>query len=70
MGVLFVVGLGLDFLLGLIVGFIIFFGGYGMGVVWVNMFVENYGFVNMLEIVMVFVIFGLIIGGIIGSLVV
>lgn len=62
--------LGFDLLMGLLVGFIMFFGGYGMGVVWSKLFIECYGFINVMEVVMVCVMFGLVLGGLIGGLVV
>lgn len=69
-GIGMVMLLGLDLLMGLLVGLIILFGGYGIGVVWSKLFVECYGFVNVIEVVMVCVIFGLVLGGLIGGLVV
>lgn len=59
--------LGFDSLMGLLVGFIIFFGGYGTGVAWSKLFIERYGFINATEVAMVCVTFGLVLGGLIGG---
>lgn len=59
--------LGLDPLLGLIVGSITLSGGHGTGAAWATTFQEQYGINNVLEIAMASATFGLIIGGIIGA---
>ncbi|EGQ7980689.1 sodium/glutamate symporter [Vibrio vulnificus] len=59
--------LGLDPLMGLIAGSITLSGGHGTGAAWSQMFADNYGMSNTLEIAMASATFGLIIGGLIGS---
>ncbi|GAL11092.1 sodium/glutamate symport protein [Vibrio astriarenae] len=68
MGVSLATMLGLDPLMGLIAGSITLSGGHGTGAAWSTTFQEVYGFDNVLEIAMASATFGLIIGGIIGSL--
>lgn len=56
--------------MGLFFGFIFLSGGYGMAIVWFLVFYDNYGICNVLEIVIVCVIFGLVFGGIVGGFIV
>ncbi len=58
--------LGLDPLLGLIVGSITLSGGHGTGAAWSQTFATDYG-LNTLELSMAAATFGLIMGGIIGG---
>lgn len=56
--------------IGLIVGLIILIGGYGNVGVWGFIFVDKYGVIGVVELVMVCVIFGLVLGGLVGGFVV
>ncbi|MGF1723750.1 sodium/glutamate symporter [Photobacterium nomapromontoriensis] len=58
--------LGLDPLLGLMVGSITLSGGHGTGAAWSQTFAENYG-LHTLELSMAAATFGLVMGGIIGG---
>ncbi|WP_318416499.1 sodium/glutamate symporter [Photobacterium leiognathi] len=58
--------LGLDPLLGLVVGSITLSGGHGTGAAWAQTFSADYG-LNTLELSMASATFGLIMGGIIGG---
>ncbi|WP_305815529.1 sodium/glutamate symporter [Photobacterium leiognathi] len=58
--------LGLDPLLGLVVGSITLSGGHGTGAAWAQTFSTDYG-LNTLELSMASATFGLIMGGIIGG---
>ncbi|NVH51980.1 sodium/glutamate symporter [Photobacterium damselae subsp. damselae] len=59
--------LGLDPLLGLIVGSITLSGGHGTGAAWSQTFAQQYGLTNTLELSMAAATFGLVMGGIIGG---
>lgn len=59
--------LGLDPLLGLIIGSITLTGGHGTGAAWAHTFAADYGISNTLELSMASATFGLIMGGIIGG---
>lgn len=58
--------LGLDPLLGLMVGSITLSGGHGTGAAWSQTFADNYG-LHTLELSMAAATFGLVMGGIIGG---
>ncbi|PQJ66678.1 sodium/glutamate symporter [Photobacterium angustum] len=58
--------LGLDPLLGLVVGSITLSGGHGTGAAWAHTFSTDYG-LNTLELSMACATFGLVMGGIIGG---
>ncbi|MGF1689426.1 sodium/glutamate symporter [Photobacterium japonica] len=58
--------LGLDPLLGLMVGSITLSGGHGTGAAWSQTFADNYG-LQTLELSMAAATFGLVMGGIIGG---
>lgn len=59
--------LGLDPLMGLLVGSITLSGGHGTGAAWSKLFVERYGFANATEVAMACATFGLVLGGLIGG---
>ncbi|CNH72166.1 sodium/glutamate symporter [Yersinia pekkanenii] len=59
--------LGLEPLMGLLVGTITLSGGHGTGAAWSSVFVENYGLSNATEIAMACATFGLVLGGLIAG---
>ena len=61
--------LGLDPLMGLLAGSITLSGGHGTGAAWSKLFIERYGFTNATEVAMACATFGLVLGGLITSLV-
>jgi glutamate:Na+ symporter, ESS family len=59
--------LGLDPIMGLLAGSVTLLGGHGTGAAWSEVFVEQYGFENALEVAMACATFGLILGGLLGG---
>lgn len=59
--------LGLDPLMGLLAGSVTLLGGHGTGAAWSEVFVEQYGFENAMEVAMACATFGLILGGLLGG---
>lgn len=59
--------LGLDPLMGLLAGSVTLLGGHGTGAAWSEVFVEQYGFQNAMEVAMACATFGLILGGLLGG---
>lgn len=59
--------LGLDLLIGLLVGSITLSSGYGTRATWSKPFVGRYGFANTTEATMAYVTFGSVLGGLIGG---
>ncbi|MEH0886886.1 sodium/glutamate symporter [Enterobacter sp. UNJFSC 003] len=59
--------LGLDPLMGLLAGSVTLLGGHGTGAAWGEVFVEQYGFENAMEVAMACATFGLILGGLLGG---
>lgn len=59
--------LGLNPLMGLLAGSVTLLGGHGTGAAWSEVFVEQYGFENAMEVAMACATFGLILGGLLGG---
>ncbi|PNM26350.1 sodium/glutamate symporter [Yersinia enterocolitica] len=59
--------LGLEPLMGLLVGTITLSGGHGTGAAWSAVFAENYGLSNATEVAMACATFGLVLGGLIAG---
>lgn len=59
--------LGLDPLMGLLVGSVTLSGGHGTGAAWSSVFIEQYGFSNATEVAMACATFGLVLGGLIAG---
>ncbi|WP_145555275.1 sodium/glutamate symporter [Yersinia canariae] len=59
--------LGLEPLMGLLVGTITLSGGHGTGAAWSAVFTENYGLSNATEVAMACATFGLVLGGLIAG---
>lgn len=66
-GVGLATALGEDPLMGLLAGSVTLSGGHGTGAAWGDIFVNQYGFSNAIEVAMACATFGLVFGGIIGG---
>jgi len=59
--------MGLDPIMGLLAGSVTLLGGHGTGAAWSEVFVEQYGFENAMEVAMACATFGLVLGGLLGG---
>lgn len=66
-GVLAVMGMGLDPMKGLLGGSVSLSGGHGTTIAWAPVFSTEYGIASAMEIGITFATFGLVIGGILGG---